>query len=137
LVFRSREVVDLVLEHIHESATILEMAIIVYCVMPDHVHLLVEACSEQSDMIRFVHQAKQRSAFAFSQKYKQRLWQPSYYDHVLREEDATLSVARYIIENPVRAGLVKSPLEYPFLGSDRFAVEQILEAACWDPKKGR
>jgi putative transposase len=105
--------------------------------MPDHVHLLIEGCSEQADMIRFVHMAKQRSGFAFSQEYRSRLWQPSYHDHVLRDEDATLSVARYMFENPVRAGLVKSPREYSLLGSDCFSVEQILEAVCWQPEGRR
>ena len=133
IIFRTRDLVDIVLDQILQCATLLDMAVIVYCFMPDHANLLVEGCSEQADIIFFVHQAKQQSAFEFSQKYRQRLWQPSFYDRLLREEDATLSVARYIFENPMRAGLVKSPHEYPFLGSARFTVEQILDAACWQP----
>jgi hypothetical protein len=56
-----------------------------------------------------------------------RLWQPQYYDHVLRDEEDTLRVARYIIVNPVRAGLVTSPRDYPFSGSDVMPLETLLE----------
>jgi hypothetical protein len=56
------------------------------------------------------------------------------YDRILRHDEATLSVARYILENPVRAGLVNSPDEYPFSGSIKFPVEQVMEAAGWEPK---
>jgi hypothetical protein len=47
-------------------------------------------------------------------------------DRVLRSDEATFDVVRYIFENPVRAGLVRSPADYPFLGSDVWSVEEIL-----------
>jgi hypothetical protein len=42
-------------------------------------------------------------------------------------------VARYIFENPVRAGLVKNPEDYPFLGSAKYSTREIMEAICWQP----
>jgi REP-associated tyrosine transposase len=131
--FESSEPVDLVLAQILRTALEFDMRINVYCVMPDHVHALAEGCTEQADMIRFVHQAKQQSGFAFAARYGQRLWQPSYYDHVLRDDEASVSVARYIIENPVRAGLVQSPRQYPYIGSTVYTIDEILEAVCWQP----
>ena len=50
------------------------------------------------------------------------------YERVLRDDEATLAVARYIIENPVRAGLVSDPRDYPFLGSQVFSLDEILSA---------
>jgi hypothetical protein len=47
---------------------------------------------------------------------------------VIRNDVAALSVARYIVENPVRAGLVQSPSEYPFVGSEKWALTDIMEA---------
>jgi putative transposase len=41
-------------------------------------------------------------------------WQRGFYDHVLRKEEDTRAVAEYIINNPVRAGLVKTWRDYPF-----------------------
>jgi hypothetical protein len=42
------------------------------------------------------------------------LWQKSYYDHVVRDDEALSAVVRYIIENPARARLVESPEDYPY-----------------------
>jgi putative transposase len=133
--FTERDGVDLVHDQILRCAADFDVAVIAYCYMPDHLHLLVEACSERSDATRFVHQAKQRSGHAFSKQYGKRLWQPSYYDHVLRDDEASISVTRYIFENPVVAGLAVSPSEYPFLGSDRFTIEGVLEAVQWKPRR--
>jgi hypothetical protein len=47
---------------------------------------------------------------------------------VLRGEEAATSVARYILENPVRAGLVEDIRAYPFSGSNVYTVDQLLEA---------
>jgi hypothetical protein len=84
-------------------------------------------------LLAFVRYAKQITGYAFAQKTGAPLWQPSFHDRILRNAESTLSVARYIFENPVRAGLVISPSEYPFLGSDRFALSEVLEASRWEP----
>jgi hypothetical protein len=55
-----------------------------------------------------------------------RLWQPFGYEHVLRDDEKVQIVARYIRENPVRAGLAKTVLEYPFLGSQVYDVRELL-----------
>jgi hypothetical protein len=56
---------------------------------------------------------------------------------VLRNEDESMGVARYILENPVRAGLVQSPLDYDFSGSSRYSVHEILDAVSWQrPRSG-
>ncbi len=94
--------------------------------MEDHVHLLVETESEVADLQRFVKLMKQRSGFRFSKRFGQRLWQGSYFDRTLRSDEATEDAMRYILDNPVRARLVKSPLEYPFMGSDYGPLEEIL-----------
>jgi len=101
--------------------------------MPDHLHLLVEALRDDADAARFVHQAKQRSGYVFSRERGAQLWQPSFYDHILRGADATLSVVRYILENPVRAGLVAAPEDYPFSAAPQYGIHEVMEAACWQP----
>ena len=86
--------------------------------MPDHVHLLVVA-SDGADVTAFVRRFKQTSGFACSGLLGSDgpFWQRSYYDHVLRRDEDLESVRRYMRENPVRAGLVEVPEDYPFSGS--------------------
>ncbi len=112
------------------------MAILAYCFMPDHVHVLVEATREDADLLAFVHSAKQKTAYWFVRSTGRPLWQASFHDRILRTADATLSVARYIFENPVRASLVVSPTDYPLLGSERYTVGEVLDAVRWQPLKG-
>lgn len=54
------------------------------------------------------------------------LWQPSFYDHVLREEESSLPFIRYIVENPVWKNLVQSAEDYPYLGTGPAPVSETL-----------
>jgi putative transposase len=104
------------------------VSLIAYCFMPDHVHLLVEGQSDDSDCRRFIARAKQYSGFYYRASFGRRLWQRYGYEHVLRNEQAAVSVARYIVENPVRAGMVVAVQDYPFSGSSVYSLEQLLDA---------
>ena len=53
---------------------------------------------------------------------------------MLREQDPTEGVVRYILLNPVRAGLVRDAREYPLFGSSKYDVETLLESSFfWEP----
>ena len=110
--------------------------IIAYCFMPDHLHVLVEGMSEQANSRKFTDAFRQVSGFHFKQAHETRLWQEGYFDHVLRKEDATIAVVRYIVLNPVRAGLCADASAYPLLGSSRYELSEILSAADWYPPLG-
>lgn len=118
------------------AATLARVQVLAYCFMPNHVHLLTEGQSEDSDGKRFIAHAKQLSGFHFKKQFAgERLWQRYGFERTLRTDESTLRVARYMLENPVRAGLVTRVQDYPFLGSDVYTVEQVLEAVqmddCW------
>ena len=74
-----------------------------HCLMPNHVHLLVEV-PEGVSLRAFVQHFKQLSSHALKQMTGAEAWQISYHDHVLRREESVLDVARYIWDNPVRRG---------------------------------
>ena len=61
---------------------------------------------------------KQRAAYVFRTRFRVPLmWQEGYYERVLRSDDATDVVVRYVLDNPVRAGLVSRHEDYPFMGA--------------------
>ena len=115
--FKHQRVVDLVLSHILRAANECDFAVIAYCFMPDHLHLLVHGKSEGADCKRFIALAKQYSGYYYSKECGGKLWQRYGYERTLRKEDETLTVARYIVRNPIRAELVANAEEYPFAGS--------------------
>jgi putative transposase len=82
------------------------------CLMPDHLHWLLRDAASMSEAVqrfktwtaRLVRQAGVPG----------RVWQRSFHDHLVRSEEDLLVVARYIADNPVRAGLVERAEDYPF-----------------------
>jgi putative transposase len=129
--FVSRTIVSPVYEQFFRTATQFEFAILAYCFMPDHLHLLVEGTGENSRLEPFAALAKQRAAFVTRTVLQARLWQKGYFERVLRDEDDTFNVARYVVQNPVRAGLVRSPSEYPFTGSSVLTKDQLIGSCMW------
>ena len=130
-IFLTRERVDAVNEQFLRAAVDERFAVLAYCFMPDHLHLLVEGQAADSDCCRFIARAKQLSGFHFQKMFGQRLWQRYGFERTLRSNDTTLSVARYIVENPIRAGLVERIQDFPFLGSAVYSIDEILEAVEW------
>ena len=106
---------DLVVTVLSETARSRASALYAWCVMPDHVHLLLE----DGDIVEFIRLFKGRAASAVRRLACDRtLWQRSFYDHGLRREESVDRVAQYIFENPVRADLVASPQDYLWSGSN-------------------
>jgi len=126
--FEAADGVALVRTQFRRTALEQHFALLAYCFMPDHVHFLIEGLAEDSDGLRFIKTAKQYSGFYYQKSFGVKLWQRYGFERVLRDDQDTLSVARYILENPIRAGLVKKVEDYPFLGSDVYSTAAILEA---------
>ena len=126
-VFTNPLTVACVREQIMSAAHAQGFAILAYIFMPDHAHLLVEGKSEGADLRSFTHLAKQKSGYAYSKSHHRRLWQPSYYDRVLRDDEQTWDAIRYVVMNPVRANLVKDFRQYAFLGSAVMERDELVE----------
>jgi len=126
--FTTEEAVTLVREQILRAARENQFGIIACCFMPDHLHLLIAAQCESSDCLQFIARAKQYSGYYYAQRYRRRLWQRYGYEHLLRDDELTLVVARYIFENPVRARLVSGVEDYRFSGSCVYTTGELLEA---------
>jgi putative transposase len=131
--FTNGATVDFVLAQIQRAAAERGSAIIAYCFMPDHVHLQVEGTGDDSDLRVFCRLSKQYSGFRYKQATARQLWQPSYYEHVLRDDEDTYSVVRYIVENPLIANLAQRADKYPFLGSCSVDKTALLRAAACAP----
>jgi putative transposase len=126
-IFTDARAVELVLKHFLQQAGEQGFAILAYCFMPDHVHLLIQGLRADSDCKRFISRAKQFSGFYYKQRHKRQLWQRYGYERVVRDDEATIDVARYILANPLRAGLVKDVREYRFTGSSVVTIGELIE----------
>jgi len=85
-----------------------------WCVMPDHVHLLME----DADVVGYVRVFKgSLTTRARCIDSHRRLWQRSFHDHAPRSRESLFETARYVLGNPVRAGIVAKAAEYRWSGS--------------------
>mgnify|MGYP000892122618 FL=1 len=84
-----------------------------WVVMPDHVHWLLQL--RRDDVARCMQVFKCRSARGVNEllNVTGSLWQRGFHDHCIRDEQALRRHARYIIQNPIRAGLSQHEGEYP------------------------
>ena len=86
-----------------------QVAIWAYCLMPDHVHLIVVPQSAES-LRRAIGEAHRWYTrwINFREGWRGHLWQGRFASFVM-DEDHLLTAARYVELNPVRAGLVQAP----------------------------
>ena len=103
-------VVELLLNFAKRRETVLYA----WCIMPDHIHLLLQ----DKDVVELVRLLKGRLTPEARRLEPGRvLWQRGFYDHALREVESLLDVAHYIWQNPVRAGITACASGYPWSGS--------------------
>lgn len=87
-----------------------------YVIMPDHVHLFV--CGPHDFVLgRWIGALKQALAKALVRCVEDnQIWQRGFFDHVLRSDVSYSEKWEYVLNNPVRAGLVRSSEEWPYSG---------------------
>jgi REP element-mobilizing transposase RayT len=80
--------------------------------MPDHLHWLI---NDAASMRQLVYSFKSYSTYAArTLGHKNKIWQRSYWDRVVRRNEDWNEVAEYVVHNPVRKGMVADRREYPY-----------------------
>jgi len=96
-----------------------DFCIYAYVVMPNHLHLLL--WPDKLPLIRIMRDLKSRTGYAIAQSRKTSgsIWQPRYFDNIIRRVKYFWEKLDYIHENPVTAGLAKHPQDWEW-SSHRF-----------------
>ena len=86
-----------------------------FVVMPDHFHWLIYVTGKKSvsSIVGAVKRHSARKINLRSGENGRQIWQRGFHDHALRRDEDVAHVARYIVANPLRAGLVKRIGDYP------------------------
>ena len=125
--FVSPAAVHPIREHLLQQALAFGFDVTAYCFMPDHLHVLLAARHDDAEFRECMRRFKQMSAYHHRKSRRSALWQPGYFERVLRNDEATGAVVRYILENPVRAGLTQRFQDYPFSGSTVYSTAQLAD----------
>src|SRR3989338_4517506 len=124
--FINPEIVD-AFTNILTSVVTKEACIVpVYCFMPDHQHLIITGVQDNSDIWKTIVSYKQKTGLLMSANKPEIKWQKDFYDHVIRTHEDIAAQVRYILDNPVRKGLVSTWREYLFKGSIGCKMEDVL-----------
>ena len=99
------------LRHEHDAGHVESLA---FVVMPDHLHWLF-SLSGSRPLSNCINIVKATAAKRINKILGRRgkVWQTAFYDRAIRQEEDLEGVARYIVANPLRAGLVSSVRDYP------------------------
>jgi putative transposase len=84
-----------------------------YVIMPDHMHLFVRG-GPNFILERWI--AGLKRAISVKLGFRGKLWQPGFFDHVLRSEESYGEKWQYVRDNPFRAGLVAKAKNWPHQG---------------------
>jgi len=110
---------------LHDYGTKFDLRVAV--VMPDHVHMIFTPLVNQQAMEVYsladiMDAVKGASAHKVNKVLGRKgpLWQPESFDHVVRSSENLDAKIAYLLENPIRAGLVKERTEYPWLWKKPF-----------------
>ena len=111
--FRDWRIGRLLAAELHEATQCDYVETLAWVIMPDHLHWLMIPGTEALDAV--VRRVKSRSARSIHRVFGTRgtLWQKGYHDRAVRKDEDIRAMARYIIANPLRAGLVESIGDYP------------------------
>jgi putative transposase len=110
--FVSGEINKQIIEIIDTACSIHGYGLLAYCLMPDHLHLLVQANTGATILAGFIRAMKSFCTRSIGKG----LWQRGYYEHIMRSYEDVRKTAEYIINNPVRKGMVRRAEEYPWGG---------------------
>jgi putative transposase len=116
-IFTSPQIVQLMVCSLSEQARLHFFEVYAYCFMPDHCHLLLCGIDSSSNLPGMIRAFKGRTAVELRHLGLRNVWQRSFHDHIIRNGEDFRAAAAYVLENPVRAGLVGDPRRWPHSGS--------------------
>ena len=88
-----------------------------YVLMPDHLHLFAAFGPDSPRLSEWMKALKRTLAKDLARHgVEPPIWQKTFFDHVLRSAESYERKWTYVLWNPVRAGLVKDPSDWPYQG---------------------
>ena len=111
------ELNQLVIEILSSEQARQNCGVLTYCLMPDHLHFLISPLQDGRSVLVFADQFKGKSTNgSWAAGWKGKLWQPRYFDHIVRNEESLLAIDNYILNNPTRRGLVDQAEDWRWSG---------------------
>ncbi len=116
-IFDSAVNAQIVIDELLKTSKDLKFRILCYCLMPDHMHLLLSPPGDGMSVSQFIGGFKSKTTrIAWDYGIQGKLWQGRFYDHILRKKEKMNVIGEYILNNPVRKGMVDDWRKYKYCG---------------------
>jgi REP-associated tyrosine transposase len=111
---RQSDIARIVVTSIHKGVDLNHYELNAYVIMANHVHLLIQPKIAPDRLLKSLKGATAREANLLLGRTGEPFWQKEFYDHWVRNQIEFERIRRYIENNPVKAGLVQKPEDYPW-----------------------
>ena len=123
--FISAPIVNVFADYLRSAADKCDVQMI-YTFMPEHLHVISMGRSEESDGLTSIEIFKQTTGWWLRNRQPEVQWQKSFWDRIARSTYEEAQAAWYLVNNPVRRGLVEEWTDYPFTGGIGLDLKEFL-----------
>ncbi len=115
-VFRAKRDYQMFLDFLRERKKRFNFKLYAYCLMTNHIHLLIEETSEEGNISKLMQSINVKYTFYFNKRYKRsgHIFQGRFFSALIQKENYFLEATRYIHLNPYRAGMVHKAEYHPW-----------------------
>lgn len=115
--FLKKKIANAITESIDFLRSKKNVLVFAYCLMPDHLHLLMSLPEKSESLSKIMKDFKSYTTKIYRERMNQGgLWQRGFYDHIVRKREDLMQICEYILDNPVRKGLVENSNDYEYSG---------------------
>jgi REP element-mobilizing transposase RayT len=127
---RQPEIAQIVVGSLRKGVEIGHYELGAFVVMANHVHALLLPKRDPSRLLQSMKGFSARQANRILGRTGESFWQAESYDHWVRDESEYQRIVAYIENNPVKAGLVRQPEDYPWSSANpKNCLDRSVEAA--------
>ena len=115
--FSNTNLADQIVSSIHFVRRDKGVSIFCYCLMPDHLHIVTSPSAGSGNISEIMRAFKSFTTnIGWKNGIEGKLWQKSFYDHIIRKDEDLNAICQYILANPVRKRLVTNPEDWKYSG---------------------
>lgn len=129
--FHEAKVIDPLVEILGICCHKHSVSVPIFCFMPDHAHIILMGKTLTSDTMACMIDFKRETGLWLKENAAHITWQESFYDHILRPSEDWKKQVFYVLQNPLRAGLVQDMWTYPFTGSIGHDLLELVNDLSW------
>lgn len=114
-IFDKPEDIKYYIKTMYELVNQQDVNLIAYCIMNNHAHILIES-NDLTQLSKYMHRLNTTYAIYYNKKYSRvgYIFRDRYKSEGIYSEEQLYNCINYIYNNPVKAGICKSPSEYPY-----------------------